>query len=207
MPEYLDLAGRLVEEYSPDGVSKVSIVDLGFEYAYCLEPVKLSEEEQARLDEVMERLAYRIKPKDLLNPHELEETLKSWGLSDKVVYVVKAEVVGYSWLEPLMHDEGLEDIQCFKANTPIKVTHRDYGLMRTNIVPNEDEVDISIVSPEALPRVKDWIYASMSVNSLILALVTGKTLDWRLGGSFRDLMIISLMILASLSLGLTLGLL
>jgi len=65
----------------------------------------------------------------------------------------------------------------------------------------------SIVSPEVLPRVKDWIYASMSVNSLILALVNGKTLDWRFGGSFRDLMIISLMILTSLSLGLTLGLL
>lgn len=40
-----------------------------------------------------------------------------------------------------MHDERLEDIQCFRAGTPIKVTHRDYSLMRTNIVPNEDEVD------------------------------------------------------------------
>jgi len=46
---------------------------LGFEYAYCLEPVKLEPEEQARLDEVMERLAYRIKPKGLLNPFESRE--------------------------------------------------------------------------------------------------------------------------------------
>ncbi len=141
MPTYIKLAGNVVEEYSPDGFTKVRIIDLGFEYAYCLEPVRLEPEEQARLEEIMERLAYRIKPRGLLNPQELEKTLKSWSLSDKVVYIVKAEVVGYSWLEPLMHDERLEDIQCFKANTPIKVTHRDYGLMRTNIVPNEDEVD------------------------------------------------------------------
>jgi len=93
------------------------------------------------LDDVMERLAYRIKPKGLLNEVELENTLKNWDLSERIIYVVKCEVIGYSWLEPLMRDENLEDIQCFKADTQIKVTHRDYGLMQTNIIPSSDEVD------------------------------------------------------------------
>ena len=45
-----------------------------------------------------------------------------------------------------MHDERLEDIQCFRAGTPIKVTHRDYGLMRINIVPNEDDRMVKLLA-------------------------------------------------------------
>ena len=133
MPKYEELNGVVVEEYSPDGFSKVRIVNLGYEYAYMLNPIVLNSNEKAELDDIMERLSYRLKPKELTDPVALEKVLKSWGLSDKLIYVVKSEVIGYSWLEPLIRDEHLEDIQCFKANTPIKVTHRDYGLMRTNI--------------------------------------------------------------------------
>ena len=66
--------------------------------------------------EVMERLDYKVKPKQLLNPRELEKVLKEWGLNDKIVYFVMSEVIGYSWLEPLMRDEKLEDI--LKHPTP-----------------------------------------------------------------------------------------
>ncbi|RLF23099.1 MAG: hypothetical protein DRN15_07125 [Thermoprotei archaeon] len=65
----------------------------------------------------------------------------------------------------------------------------------------------SIASPELLPVIKDWVYAGVAVNSLILALVTGKTLDWRIGGSFRDLIIVSIMLLGTLMIGLITGLL
>ena len=141
MPRYLKFSGKVIDEYSPDNFTRIEIVDLGYEYAYQVNPVTLSDDEKLMLEDVMERLAYRIKPKGLLNGSELEKSLRDWGLSDKVIYVVKCEVTGYSWLEPLMHDENLEDIQCFKANTQIKVTHRDYGLMQTNIIPSSEEVD------------------------------------------------------------------
>ena len=65
----------------------------------------------------------------------------------------------------------------------------------------------SIASPELLPVIKDWVYAGIAVNSLILAIVTGKTLDWRIGGSFRDLIIVSIMLLGALIVGLATGLL
>ena len=65
----------------------------------------------------------------------------------------------------------------------------------------------SIASPESLPIIKDWVYAGIAVNSLILALTTGKTLDWRLGGGFRDMMAVAIMVLGSLILGLALGVL
>ena len=141
MPKYLKFNGEVIDEYSSDNFTRIEVIDLGYEYAYQVNPVMLSDDEKIMLDDVMERLAYRIKPKGLLNEVELENALKNWGLSDKIIYVVKCEVTGYSWLEPLMRDENLEDIQCFKADTQIKVTHRDYGLMQTNIIPSSDEVD------------------------------------------------------------------
>jgi len=40
-----------------------------------------------------------------------------------------------------MRDEYLEDIQCFKSDLSLRVTHRSYGLVNTNIVPSGEEVD------------------------------------------------------------------
>ena len=141
MPTYLKFNGKVIDEYSSDNYSRIEILDLGYEYAYQVVPVQLSEEENLMLEDVMERLAYRIKPEDLLDGCKLERALEKWGLNGKIIYAVKCEVAGYSWLEPLMADEKLEDIQCFKAESQIKVTHSDYGLMQTNIVPSSGEVD------------------------------------------------------------------
>ena len=141
MPRYLNINGRTVEEYSPDGYSKVRIVDVGYEYNYVVEPVILNHEETAQLDEVMDRLSYEVEPRGLLRAEVLEKYLRDWGLSDRVVYTVLSQVIGYSWLEPLMRDEYLEDIQCFKSDLPLRVTHRSYGLVNTNIVPSGEEVD------------------------------------------------------------------
>ena len=272
MPKYLKFDGEIIDEYSPDGFAKIEIIDLGYEYAYQVIPAKLSDEEWVMLEDVMERLAYRIKPKGLLDGVELENALKDWGLSDKIIYVIKCEVIGYSWLEPLMRDENLEDIQCFKANTQIKITHRDYGLMQTDrivkllayrggsavsifrakedsvILPYGDRaaltfrseisptssftirkfprnpwtpikiISTGMITPEAmaflwlcidakLPIIKDWIYASVSLNSVVLALTAGKTLDWRLDGAFRDIALVSAMTIAALTIGLILGIL
>ncbi|MCS7386517.1 MAG: hypothetical protein NDF55_07285 [archaeon GB-1867-005] len=53
-----------------------------------------------------------------------------------------------------------------------------------------------------LPTIKDWIYASVALNSIVLALTAGKTLDWRLGGAFRDVALVSTIILLALIFGL-----
>ena len=141
MPRYLSINGRTVEEYSPDGYSRVRIVDVGYEYNYVVEPVALTQEELTQLEDVMDRLSYEVEPRGLLRAEVLEKYLRDWGLSDRVVYTVLSQVIGYSWLEPLMRDEYLEDIQCFKSDLPLRVTHRSYGLVNTNIVPSGEEVD------------------------------------------------------------------
>jgi len=56
-------------------------------------------------------------------------------------------------------------------------------------------------APEELPVIKDWVYFTVAVNSLILAIVTGKTAGWRLGDSFKEALKVSLLLLAALALG------
>lgn len=58
-----------------------------------------------------------------------------------------------------------------------------------------------------MPIIKDWVYVGIAVNSLILALVTDKTLDWRLGEGLRDMMTVAVMILGGLIISLALRLL
>ncbi|MCD6155418.1 MAG: type II secretion system F family protein [Candidatus Verstraetearchaeota archaeon] len=65
----------------------------------------------------------------------------------------------------------------------------------------------NIADPGQLPKIKDWIYTSISLNSIILGLTAGKTLDWRIGGGFRDATIISTIMLAALTLTFTFGIL
>ncbi len=141
MPRYLNVKGKVVRAYSPDYYTHVEIVDTGYEYVYKVAPLVLTKDETKLLHSVMEELAYILKPSELTQAERLESVLRKRGLPDKIIYLVKSEVVGYSWLEPLMHDENLEDIQCFRAETPVRVTHRDFGLIESNIVPSLDEVD------------------------------------------------------------------
>jgi len=141
MPQYLNISGKIIRTYSPDGFTRIDIIDREYEYVYKVVPIKLSNEEQLILKRVMDELSYILKPSELTSAEKMEEVLRKRGLSDKLVYLIKSEIVGYSWLEPLMRDDNLEDIQCFHANVPLRVTHKDYGLIQTNIIPSDDEVD------------------------------------------------------------------
>jgi len=141
MPEYLIVEGRVLEEYWSNRFTKVSIVERPPEIYYVVEPLKLSEEEETELKNVLEELSFRLKPKEILDPQALENKLKELGIDGKLIYYVKAKVHGYDWLQGLMDDPRLEDIHCFCPGTPIRVVHRDYGLLKTNIVPGEAEVD------------------------------------------------------------------
>ncbi len=141
MPRYLEVSGKIVESYTPDGYSRVDIVDTGYEYVYKLTPVSLTEEERELVNRVMDEIAYDLKPSELMKLSSLDQALHARGLPAKVIYIIEREVLGYSWLEPLMRDENLEDIQCFQADVPIRVTHRNYGSMQTNIVPSVEEID------------------------------------------------------------------
>jgi len=59
-------------------------------------------------------------------------------------------------------------------------------------------IPISIVTPEEIPAIRDWMYLMIAVNSSSLALAMGKTLDWRVGGGFRDLILVCIFIIVIL---------
>ncbi len=140
MPEYLEYSGKVIDEYNVTPYDKIAIVSFDFSYVYIVEPLRLTEKEKDELDNILEELSYILKPEELLGAG-LEEKLREIGVDEKLISVVSRRVKGYDWLEPLMRDERLEDIHCFKPNTQIRVVHRDYGLMKTNIVPSREEVD------------------------------------------------------------------
>ncbi|MBR0270772.1 MAG: CpaF family protein [Methanobrevibacter sp.] len=51
------------------------------------------------------------------------------------------DIVGYGQIDPLIHDDDLEEIMIIGINKPVFVYHRKYGMMKTNIVyKNEEEL-------------------------------------------------------------------
>lgn len=51
-----------------------------------------------------------------------------------LIYYLNRNLLGYGKLDPLMHDERIEDITCNGADIPIYLYHQKYGNVRTNCV-------------------------------------------------------------------------
>jgi len=65
---------------------------------------------------------------------------------DKVFYYIFQEFIGYSKIDILMHDEGIEDISCDGVDIPIFIFHKKFESIRTNIIFNDsDELDSFVV--------------------------------------------------------------
>ena len=53
------------------------------------------------------------------------------------------DIAGYGQIDPLIHDDDLEEIMVIGINKPVFVYHRKYGMMKTNIVfKDEDLIDV-----------------------------------------------------------------
>jgi len=139
MPRFNHVTGSVIEEYQL-GFSKIQIVDIGYQYVYNVIPPQLTREEWDEISQIMDGLAFTVKPDELLDPQKLGERLRKERVSEKAIYIINSKVNGYRWLQPLVDDPNLEDIHCFKANTAIRVVHSKYGLLKTNIVRSEQEV-------------------------------------------------------------------
>ena len=66
------------------------------------------------------------------------------SLKSVVEYLIIRDIVGYSFLTPLLADEYIEDISLSSPGNPIRIWHRKYsdlGWIRTNIVLDEDMVN------------------------------------------------------------------
>ena len=49
------------------------------------------------------------------------------------------DIIGYGQIDSLIHDDDLEEIMIIGINKPVFVYHRQYGMMKTNIVFKDEE--------------------------------------------------------------------
>ncbi len=65
---------------------------------------------------------------------------------DNIYYYIMQDFIGYSKIDILMWDEGIEDIHCDGLKTPLFIHHRLFESIKTNIVYNEiDELDSFVI--------------------------------------------------------------
>ena len=55
------------------------------------------------------------------------------------------DILGYGQIDPLINDDDLEEIMIIGLNKPVFVYHREYGMMKTNIVYADEEELIDVI--------------------------------------------------------------
>ncbi len=126
--------------------------NLGFVYTV-IEPV-LTTREKILLQETYNHLRDVIifdnpekSPHDLLNQENIYRILRE---NDPTIaperypvlgYFLKRDLSGFGPLEPLMHDQALEDISCNGEDLPVFIFHRIYGSLRTSVLFRKGELN------------------------------------------------------------------
>lgn len=115
---------------------------------------KISQKELIVLEEVYERLRSVLvydtpkKRQDMtLDENQIREIIKYFvpeipdDRSDVLIYYLRRNFIGYGKLDPLMHDDMIEDITCNGANIPVYVYHRKYSNLPTNLSFENNELN------------------------------------------------------------------
>ncbi|GAB7016634.1 type II/IV secretion system ATPase subunit [Methanogenium cariaci] len=143
-----DETENVVEEYwltEPFSSVRISALDDG-DIRYLITEPKLTEKELIVLEEVYERLRAVLvydtptKRREVsLDAARVKKIIKSFvpeiteERSDVLIYYLGRNFTGYGKLDPLMHDEMIEDITCNGADTLVYVYHRKYANLPTNL--------------------------------------------------------------------------
>ena len=146
-------AGKVLESYG-----QVQILSIEGEALplFKLEIPKLSAREQKLLEAIKERAVEEIKidPDKIQDPAERRRTFMQGVLKiiqresarDFTVGHLKQlgelavqDMVGYGALDPMIADDGLEDIMVTAVGKPVYVYHRKYGMCSTNLVFRNEE--------------------------------------------------------------------
>ncbi len=97
-------------------------------YDDLLQLIDLSPKEIESRDNLIDFLEKKIKY--LIKEHDFKVGEKRFK---KIMYYIYRDFVGLDKIEPLMHDDYIEDINCNGTNINIYIKHRLFGSMRTNI--------------------------------------------------------------------------
>lgn len=129
-------------------------------YLYFVDEVKLNHEENEIFENLHRLIEQSLESPDTIedNPNfdeQLNAVLKEnekmfSGISavsmEKVKYYLKRNIAGFGLIDPLMHDNNIEDISCSGTDSPIYVWHRNYDSIPTSTIFTSEEKLNSFVS-------------------------------------------------------------
>ena len=149
-----------VERYplkSPFSYAAIVQNEETLEYLYVLDELPLSKEErdayyrlrnilefelQAPNDEETLSESFRRQMPNIIAKHQKSfAEITPVGMR-KVIHYLERDIVGYGRIDPLMYDDGVEDIGCSGINKSIFLWHRKYENIKTNVIfRDETELD------------------------------------------------------------------
>jgi len=125
---------------------------------YVAEP-KLSDFEDIFLKEIKDRLkdvllfeAIRSdEDKNKILTAKVRKLVKDYAIdltpltTEKILYYTRRDFIQFGKIDPLMHDDRIEDVSANGFDVPIYLYHKKYTNLATNVVYKEDELDSYVI--------------------------------------------------------------
>lgn len=125
---------------------------------YVVEP-KLSDFEELFLREIKDRLKDVLLFEDIKNDEQKDKILtdkvkklvKEYSIeispltTEKILYYTRRDFIKFGKIDPLMHDDRIEDVSANGFGVPIYLYHKKYTNLATNIIYKEDELDSYVI--------------------------------------------------------------
>ncbi len=125
---------------------------------YAAEP-KLSDFEDLLLKEIKDRLkdvllfeeVKRDEDKEKILTDKVKKVIKDYAIDispltlEKILYYTRRDFIKFGKIDPLMHDNRIEDISSNGYDIPIYLYHKKYTNMPTNIFFTESELDSYVI--------------------------------------------------------------
>jgi len=128
-------------------------------YLYYVAEPKLSDFEDLLLREIKDRLKDVLLFEEIKSDEDKEKILttkvrkliKDYTIDispltlEKVLYYTRRDFIRFGKIDPIMHDNGIEDISANGFDIPIYLYHKKYTNMPTNIYFHENELDSYVI--------------------------------------------------------------
>lgn len=110
---------------------------------YKIEKVtELTNEEKEKYQKIKEKIIQRKlkenNPK--ISENDIEQIIKPETINENILNKLISDMNSYGKINPLLHDDNLEEIMIIGTNKPVYVFHRQKGMMITNITLENSEI-------------------------------------------------------------------
>ncbi|MGB8218411.1 MAG: type II/IV secretion system ATPase subunit [Candidatus Methanoperedens sp.] len=128
-------------------------------YLYYVAEPKLSDFEDLLLREIKDRLkdillfedVKKDEDKEKILTDKVKKVIKDYAIDitpltlEKILYYTRRDFIKFGKIDPLMHDNGIEDVSANGFDIPIYLYHKKYTNVPTNIFFTEGELDSYVI--------------------------------------------------------------